>query len=1692
MKLMYDIFNRTEPSEFYLAKPGKRILGKLNGIREDTCNIDLNVNNTFVLTCDIDRIVDGEISNYYDKLQQHYEIYVTGIGWFKINEEPELSNDGNTETTSIRAESLEIELQQYDLVGFKINCGSEDSWEMMATDNVYEDKDGYKLPRESVLFHRDTTELEKLIEDFSKTDGTLLSLKSLAYQYPCMFNSWRINFNLETIDLAIQSAIDEMKILGKDTSILETYIGVEHAKESIITLCKVYPYILKYVDIVLDDSSDIEGEVYTITEILNRELEREHQLSLMWLLLDEHGWSVGYIDDYVSTESPKKLDDMIGKFDVSTQDKYSFITQDVANYYRCIFVFDTDKCEVNAYKIETFGSDTNICLNFSNVQNSIQKSSDKRIYTVFHVSNNDDLNIREANIGEDSIEDISYFLNTDHFSQEFIDKYNSWKDYREEKRVEYIQLSKDYRNQNDVVTELYYRVPTDLVDTSQYSTFTDEQLVAEKSDCEAQLRGYESYYVDEDGNFSLEKLQASEDWKTYKLIKEIVIPNIEVEIYNRGINDKNLYKDFNDDYKYKFDLYGDSYGVKELEIYRDTIKNNMDALEKNGYGVPSETGDEYHKAQYELYLKYKDALDSCLRALDERQAEYDLETEKLNTIAKNQDTIKSSIDKKNELFGFTENELSVLEKYYIHTDYINENIVVTSLDDNDSKVDLANELYEDALEELYVESHPQWNFSTTQDNLLIMPEFKEWHGDLDIANFIRVSIRDDYQVKLRIISISLNPCMIDPEINLTFSNMIQYKSKRNDAVSILGNSGGSSKNQITGTTISNNQKDDTFNIDSTFIRKLINNGLFSGNLSSIISNSIQSNNGTISNMVNDRIDSAEINVGHIKGEVGEFEEFFSKYIDSDYINSKVIISDVGEFKDLSVLVAAIDNLLAGNFSAELGHLIKLTAENVNIDEAVIREMIAAHITVAMLKAGDISTDTFHIVSDDGGIKIAGNTMQLKDANNIVRIQIGRDTNNEFTFCLYDETGEGVLIDSTGIHESAISDGIIKNNMIGNGEISKDKLAFNVVEGDGNGNLDAGKVIVDGHGIDVEFTSIKQTIAETNSKIDNLTSQIATIELMGEQIFKQIQGVVSPETITVTAVCRNGAMIGDWYIGDVLVTDTEYVSGDKMSITIPSSYMLDNNIVPIKITDSTGELYDLHTLYLISDSTGAKGDDAYTVILQNENVSFSVDNSSNTVLSDQSFSSTVQIFHGTTERTDFTIGEINSVNGITISVQDRTVILSVKNGDKITENNGFFTVPILIDDLTFYKDITWNLAKQGETGSSGEPSLNIVVGNESQNIPCSNEGLVLENFLIEIPFTGYKGFDRVDCFVSVGLLPDGVTLGSNTASTPDTEGLIILNVSKDATLGGASVLNGKVTLTFTIDGKNMSRYFTWVKTKDGAEGSMILYELVSSSPVLNKNYDDTLSPSTITFNSYYRQSNSTDKTSYAGQFIIAESDNDGATYTNKYLSTAVEDFVEYTPSSASITSIRCTLCSADDISIELDVLTIPVLTDVDSIKPIITEITTTMSGVQTQVDSVEKSITDKVWQDDITNSINNYDSTTTESIRSRVSQVEQDVNGIKSTVSDVQTTLTEKADGSTVTELSEKISTLEQNADGFKQTVEKNYVAKADLNISSRNLLRNSKTLVFDSYGLVNGAGNYYFIDESGNILTDEVGNLLIL
>lgn len=476
-------------------------------------------------------------------------------------------------------------------------------------------------------------------------------------------------------------------------------------------------------------------------------------------------------------------------------------------------------------------------------------------------------------------------------------------------------------------------------------------------------------------------------------------------------------------------------------------------------------------------------------------------------------------------------------------------------------------------------------------------------------------------------------------------------------------------------------------------------------------------------------------------------------------------------------------------------------------------------------------------------------------------------------------------------------------------------------------------------------------------------------------------------------------------------------------------------------------------YFWSKILGDKGEDAYTIILSNENISFSVSYEDNLAIGDQSFTTDVRVFYGATERDDFVIGEIGSSNGITVSKTVNSVTLSVTDSTKITAKHGYFRIPISIDGLIFYKDMSWNTVPQGVPGSVGQSALNVSLGNESQNIPCNSEGVTLESFLIEIPFAAYEGFNKVACTASVGVLPSGITLGQNTGSTPDTDGLIILNVARGSNLGGDEVLQGKVVITFIIGESEITKNFTWTKTKDGATGEagqFTLYSLESSAPVISKTFEDTFSPESITFSAYSMEGNSGDKTEYSGMFIIEESTN-GTTYDTSYLSSADEQSVTFTPTSINVISIRCTLYKAGGITSVLDIYTVPVLTDVDNMRPIIDEITTSISGVESKVDSVEKSITDKVWQSDITTQINNYDNTTVKIIRDQVAETQTSLGEIRSTVSDVQTTLTTKADGSTVQTLSEKVSSIEQDANGFKQTVEENYVSNDDLNKNNQTL-----------------------------------------
>lgn len=171
----------------------------------------------------------------------------------------------------------------------------------------------------------------------------------------------------------------------------------------------------------------------------------------------------------------------------------------------------------------------------------------------------------------------------------------------------------------------------------------------------------------------------------------------------------------------------------------------------------------------------------------------------------------------------------------------------------------------------------------------------------------------------------------------------------------------------------------------------------------------------------------------LSADTGTFKELTAAELNAANARINVLDNDYGNIK----------TLLAGN--AGVGDLqnIHLTSQNAVIDSALIRNAVMQTVTISDLLAGTISTDKFTIASDDGGIKIQGATQQWKDENGVVRLQAGKDAIGKFTFSLFDETGRGILIDSTGVQKGAIADEVIVDSMVSdNANIAASKLDIN--------------------------------------------------------------------------------------------------------------------------------------------------------------------------------------------------------------------------------------------------------------------------------------------------------------------------------------------------------------------------------------------------------------------------------------------------------------------------------------------------------------------------------------------------------------------------------------------------------------------------------------------------------------------------
>ena len=281
--------------------------------------------------------------------------------------------------------------------------------------------------------------------------------------------------------------------------------------------------------------------------------------------------------------------------------------------------------------------------------------------------------------------------------------------------------------------------------------------------------------------------------------------------------------------------------------------------------------------------------------------------------------------------------------------------------------------------------------------------------------------------------------------------------------------------------------------------------------------------------VSGKLTAVEGEFGSIKGNIADFEDAYAKRLsaaEADIIQLRTTdLSAVnGRIDVLDSNYANIKNLLSG--AAGIGDLqnIHLTTDNAVIDTALIKEAVMQSVSIADLLAGTISTNKFKIASDDGGIQISGATQQWRDANGIIRMQAGRDAKGNFTFSLFDTTGKGILIDSTGVQPEAIADGLIVNEMVSDtANIAASKLDINSLFTEINGSTQT----IKGNRIWLD---------ESNQTLETKLSQISTsVE------------TVTDGTLLYDTQCRDNED------GTSTVTAVIYKSGKNVTTEYPEAW-----------------------------------------------------------------------------------------------------------------------------------------------------------------------------------------------------------------------------------------------------------------------------------------------------------------------------------------------------------------------------------------------------------------------------------------------------------------------------------------------------------------------------------------------------------
>lgn len=1014
-----------ENSKIYLCKADCSILGNISGLKIETCSLKKYAIVQWELTFEVERYTNDNLcelkqTDYYDSIDTMMRLYLDGKeqAFFVIDEEPAIHGEGLQETKTVTAHSIECELSYLNIKNFKINCGTKDSQEYLVTDSTgnFNNINPYtNLPYEYI--------------SLVNYNNPQLSLLHLVLQN----TGWAVdeNINAEICNIKKSFEVSNENIysfLMDAVSSSASVIFQFDRKNKKITLVKA------------KDFGEDTGIFISMRNLINRfEINSSSNDELITKLIPTGSNNLGIEQVNFGKDYIINLDYFMNT--LNEYGDYKYVSKELHDKYIIWQNYrETDKITFNGKQytrreqyIELTKLYNHTILAINDLKNRVPNDGAVTDYKTF------------------SLEELKLHLNA--FNKALV------------------SLITIYKNEYGV-TEIgnapnYTPTPSSAVNIKNTPYWHD--FYAYQESIIPQIKEALKMYCQTDSNGNL-------------------MTDINGHFIEMGFGNPAYYADPSivkevDAYKYEWSLYG----LDELEskkkawsevsniLFNECFIKSGTIAAPTSYRTPDDNGwnslsDKQRKEftsksayidklnQYLDYMSFDERSNSltktkckgiirlCNDAILTRKNEIKSLEDLQNNYSVQRINLANSVSlenfKANNNVLFTEKDLNVINSMIREKDYNDPNVLITNLDDIVSTINAQEELYQAAIEELYILSQPQYSFQTELDNLYALEEFQSYHDDFDVGNFIRVGLEIHEEIfnfdfrKLRLISIEYNPLQSDENLSIEFSTMERGLENVSDMSFLIGkdnstSSGGSSSSSGGGGTYGNN--DANVQMSNNMLNALLSTELFGTTVTDVILDSIKGNKGNFNTLLSHSgvFDSLEAGRIKISGEC-----LFDIIKSSNYIAGKS-----GSMLDL----------LTGNFDFAGGKL-KWDNDKLSIEGS---GKFTGNIIANSLKLGqDVKIDNTSI----SGLSKVATTGDFNDLSNTSDILMTDDVSIESTTDLNGVTTKTINVGEHTYTTKESDNYILTNVGLGTNTDKHDKSFFKVSK---NGLLEANNALIYG-------------------------------------------------------------------------------------------------------------------------------------------------------------------------------------------------------------------------------------------------------------------------------------------------------------------------------------------------------------------------------------------------------------------------------------------------------------------------------------------------------------------------------------------------------------------------------------------------------------------------------------------------------